>query len=688
MIDSETNFGNRNSVIEHNSRRTSLVDVPKKHGEPDQLSLEKYENALSKLIMGAHTPLTIALQGEWGSGKTSLMNSLRYRLSDKDSKDCRFFDVWVNTWEFSLIGHPEEGILRILQSIILQIACTDPEDQTGGKKAIACIKRVWGGVAFAGRMATNVVAKSTMGVENFTGIGQMSPGDSENEVAPESEICKAKNLIRGMIQQSLEKHPLKIGFLFFIDDLDRIDPTVAVQILELLKNIFDLEKCIFILAIDYDVVIKGLKPKYGEKTAANEREFRSFFDKIIQLPFAMPVTKYDISAFLIKSLQAINFLTDNEAEDEELKVRLTRAAMWTIGNNPRSLKRLVNILSLIQMLDDDKSDEAEKTPIERFIEFSMVCIQISFPAIYNYLSVKPDFTKWDANFLKQLNLNDISAEDKDILCKISDKTFDEPWEQALFAMCQIDPYLKSNAWDLSSLLNAIHESIPQQESLEELVRSALGASSVTHVKSQNQIKEEETTTFHAGTELKKINAVILTKVNSLLEEAGKAKIRMANRRIRSSLTYLSEPQWWDMGKVSLRAEGSGVCLIVESGDFRLFRSPLTTPDFNKELSLRGVPKEQFQGFETQLKDLPQKHPKLKVKQVQVIEPHPKIVEGEPSFERWENYTFSELPLSSIISDEFMTEFAKFHFDLIQIRRDMNVACSAERAAEVPKTEEK
>lgn len=43
----------------------------------------------------------------------------------------------------------------------------------------------------------------------------------------------------------------------------------------------------FVLAIDYDVVIKGLKPKFGELTDANEREFRSFFDKIIQLPFSM-----------------------------------------------------------------------------------------------------------------------------------------------------------------------------------------------------------------------------------------------------------------------------------------------------------------------------------------------------------------------------------------------------------------
>lgn len=79
-----------------------------------------------------------------------------------------------------------------------------------------------------------------------------------------------------MIEEALSLNNSKVGFTFYIDDLDRIDPPVAVEILELLKNIFDIENCVFILAIDYDVIIKGLKPKFGELTDRNEREFRSF----------------------------------------------------------------------------------------------------------------------------------------------------------------------------------------------------------------------------------------------------------------------------------------------------------------------------------------------------------------------------------------------------------------------------
>lgn len=64
-----------------------------------------------------------------------------------------------------------------------------------------------------------------------------------------------------------------------MDDLDRINPSDAVEVLEALKNMFDMNHCIFILAIDYEVVVKGLEGKFGKKTEENEREFRSFLIK-------------------------------------------------------------------------------------------------------------------------------------------------------------------------------------------------------------------------------------------------------------------------------------------------------------------------------------------------------------------------------------------------------------------------
>lgn len=95
--------------------------------------------------------------------------------------------------------------------------------------------------------------------------------------AKDSEIEMVKNEISDFSVKITLENNKRSGIIFFIDDLDRIDPPTAVEILELLKNVFDIEGCIFVLALDYDVVVKGLKPKFGELTSENEREFLFLF---------------------------------------------------------------------------------------------------------------------------------------------------------------------------------------------------------------------------------------------------------------------------------------------------------------------------------------------------------------------------------------------------------------------------
>ena len=53
---------------------SSITDSPISKLEEDFLNIEKYSKSLSKFIQLSDTPITIGLQGEWGTGKTSLMS--------------------------------------------------------------------------------------------------------------------------------------------------------------------------------------------------------------------------------------------------------------------------------------------------------------------------------------------------------------------------------------------------------------------------------------------------------------------------------------------------------------------------------------------------------------------------------------------------------------------------------------
>ncbi len=153
---------------------------------------------------------------------------------------------------------------------------------------------------------------------------------------------------------------------------------------------FDIEHCVFVLAIDYDVIVKGLKEKMGGKNT-NDQEFRAYFDKIIQLPFLMPIGQYDIGRYVNNLLISTGFLTDEQHYESEIKNILSH----TIGANPRSLKRLVNSLTLIDIfasLRDDIDDISEE---EDLLLFSLVCLQIQYPMIYSMLINEPDFRDWN-----------------------------------------------------------------------------------------------------------------------------------------------------------------------------------------------------------------------------------------------------------------------------------------------------
>ena len=118
--------------------------------------------------------------------------------------------------------------------------------------------------------------------------------------------------------------------IIYVDDLDRIEPKDAVLVLELLKNIFSIPNCVFVLAIDYQVVVKGLEHKFGRRTDENEWEFRAFFDKIIQLPFMMPMGQYNKGKYVSNLLYQIGFID----KKEKFVDQIDKVLNFTIGGNP------------------------------------------------------------------------------------------------------------------------------------------------------------------------------------------------------------------------------------------------------------------------------------------------------------------------------------------------------------------
>lgn len=365
------------------------TDAPVTNANEEYLGLGHYVEALSDFILACQTPLTISIQGDWGTGKTSMMNLVRERLhTGLDEKKVATF--WFNTWQFSQFSMQDDVAISLLSSLLDQLS-----DNANTKKLLAAIPRkAVGYMGQAGRAAFDVL----------TGGGGDAFKDSVDNLAEkmlgtETDLAKQITKIKIEFEKAVAERLAKENacrLVVFVDDLDRLAPEKAVELLEVIKLFLDVPNCVFLLAVDYHVVARGLEKKFG--FGINDPKGKSFFDKIIQLPFNLPTSQYKTRDYL---RQLFGHDAKIDSNDLDLYVRL---ATLSIGSNPRSLKRLFNALQLLEMVAKSRTimtTDTIATAEERYrILFAVMCLQLAYPAVYEFI-IKQRNTL-DDDFLRSL----------------------------------------------------------------------------------------------------------------------------------------------------------------------------------------------------------------------------------------------------------------------------------------------
>jgi hypothetical protein len=163
-----------------------------------------------------------------------------------------------------------------------------------------------------------------------------------------------------------------------------------------------------VIAIDYNVVQTGVALKFGE--AIQKRSGRSFFDKIIQLPFVMPSSAYNLNRYIItliseaglpwisvekgsKTMDSIEYLQNiKKFETVDWVIKLKDLTTCSVGTNPRQIKRVVNIVKLINIIRAEKSTLAEKSDrTESMLLYGLVCMQVAWPEVFAIFANNPTY---------------------------------------------------------------------------------------------------------------------------------------------------------------------------------------------------------------------------------------------------------------------------------------------------------
>jgi hypothetical protein len=345
----------------------------------DTLNLLPYAEALRDFIHDCEPPMTIGIQGDWGIGRTSLMNMLR---GDGDLEKSGLLDaslcraVSLDAWPYSQFNQDDHMVVACLYAITDELGLalqSDPGLDGDQLKAQLTITR---------RKLVDVMQQ----------IRALNQGESVSDQAGKSYIDISGQMLR--FRREFEKLvALWTGsaagrrVVIFVDDMDRIPPPMALELLEAIKNFMDVPGSIFVMALDYGVVQRGMVEKFGVELQKSSG--KAFFDKMIQLPFEVPTTSYRLDEYItdLLSRAGLHCLEDGQgdSESQQFFLDITR---FTVGRNPRSIKRVVNYTKLLERIHSHNSGRAT-TDGECRILFALVSMQIAWPELFQYFIRDP-----------------------------------------------------------------------------------------------------------------------------------------------------------------------------------------------------------------------------------------------------------------------------------------------------------
>lgn len=229
-----------------------LTDVPIQSQSEDLFEYKKFTQRLVSCLKEFRSKdgLVVALNGEWGSGKTSVINLIKNELAkDKNLKVISYSYWWY------------EGKKEVITAFLLGLSEAIGELKNS-EKIISTI------LNFIQPLAS--VADCCTGTEISSKVLEITKC-LFNPVSLEQQFNSIKDFLRKQTSQ----------IVIFIDDLDRMNPDDSIEVYKLLKTIGRLPNVTFVIAYDKAQANRTILQKYPS-------EGKNFLEKVIQVSFDMP----------------------------------------------------------------------------------------------------------------------------------------------------------------------------------------------------------------------------------------------------------------------------------------------------------------------------------------------------------------------------------------------------------------
>jgi hypothetical protein len=295
--------------------------------------------------------IVIGLEGRWGSGKTSLLNFLRTELVAAQDEGIHTITIapWLNGDSSSMVTSLLEPMTAILKTKEEQITAINGEQGYVAKVKMAEVGQLL-------RDYGPKTARRIASVANVAGYfipGGQSVGKAIGAFANTAEQLMPSGPTPSELKQKIvhKIQELNVGFVVILDDLDRLEPEQAVEVVRLVRSVADFPRVAYLMCYDREILAQALKT--GLKVADGDL----FLQKIVQLTFNIPLPEpFDLRTQFRDEAKAIYAEVMGAEPDCELLNDLILAVdLEGMGlSTPREVKLALNSIRFMfpQVKDD------------------------------------------------------------------------------------------------------------------------------------------------------------------------------------------------------------------------------------------------------------------------------------------------------------------------------------------------
>lgn len=374
----------------------------------DLLNSESIAHTIVKVIRERpEHPVTIGVHGDWGAGKSSVLEMIEVRLKKDDLKD-KVVCIKFNGWRFQGF---EDAKIALIENIVTELIEQKPLLTKASEEVIDIFQRIdWlkvakksvglGITAFTGIPTGAVVETFLTGLQNLTNnpSGVVNKERADDLFQQASSLLKPKDPSKNVpkeiseFRKSFDKLLKAAGveqLIVLVDDLDRCLPDTAIETLEAIRLFIFTQKTAFVIAADEGMIEYAVRRHFPDlpDTLMHQSYTRNYLEKLIQIPFKIPIlgeaeTKIYVTLLLVGSeigegedfdkligvarerlkkpweslpldAETIRNTLGDRAKDVQNTVLLSDQIGPILANgakgNPRVIKRFLNTLLLRQL---------------------------------------------------------------------------------------------------------------------------------------------------------------------------------------------------------------------------------------------------------------------------------------------------------------------------------------------------